>query len=134
MYPRASACPIWTSAALCLAAGVLNASDAALDWSSTTEYLVDKVALSQQVTPRAIVQTRDGYLWVGTYKGLSRFDGVRLLTFDVANTSALSSDAVAVLYEDRWGDLWIGTDDGGLIRYRAGTFEAFGSQRGLTDS
>src|SRR5580692_4466314 len=37
----------------------------------------------------AIAQTPDGYLWVGTYNGLSRFDGVRFVTFDPANTPAL---------------------------------------------
>ena len=29
----------------------------------------------------AVVQTHDGYLWVGTYSGLARFDGVRFTTF-----------------------------------------------------
>ena len=29
----------------------------------------------------AVVQTRDGYLWVGTYNGLARFDGVRFTVF-----------------------------------------------------
>jgi len=113
---------------------MLSASDAPSDWGSTTEYIIDKVPLSQQITPRAILQTRDGYLWVGTYKGLNRFDGIRQLTFDVVNTPTLSSDAVGVLYEDRSGDLWAGTDDGGVIRYRQGTFQAFGPAQGLTSS
>src|SRR5690242_10865012 len=33
----------------------------------------------------AIVQTRDGYLWVGTRSGLARFDGAHFTTFDSAN-------------------------------------------------
>jgi len=71
---------------------------------------------------------------IGTYKGLIRFDGVRSITFDLANTPGLSSDGVYLLYEDRAGDLWIGTDDGGVIRYRAGEFQAFGAEQGLSDN
>src|SRR5829696_9286373 len=39
-----------------------------------------------QMTPRAITQTRDGYLWIGTFNGLARFDGVRFTSFTVRNT------------------------------------------------
>jgi signal transduction histidine kinase/ligand-binding sensor domain-containing protein len=98
------------------------------------DYVVERVAALPQVTIRAITQTRDGYLWIGTYKGLIRFDGVRAITFDLANTPGLSSDGVYLLYEDRLGELWIGTDDGGLIRYREGEFQAFGAAQGLTES
>jgi len=98
------------------------------------DYVVERVAALPQVTIRAITQTQDGYLWIGTYNGLIRFDGVRSIKFDVANTRALSSDGVYLLYEDRLGDLWIGTDDGGVIRYREGEFQAFGAAQGLTES
>ena len=140
MHPGATACRIWASTALCLAARVLSAGEegqsvgAGAPESPAAEYVVERVAAMPQVTVRAILQTRDGYLWLGTYKGLIRFDGVRSITFDVANTSALSSDAVCVLHEDRSGDLWIGTDDGGVIRYSQGEFQAFGAQQGLTES
>jgi signal transduction histidine kinase/ligand-binding sensor domain-containing protein len=111
---------------------VLIASEVMPYPSPGPDYVVERVAALPQVTFRAIVQTRDGYLWIGTYGGLIRFDGVRTTTFNVANTRALSSDVVCVLYEDRSGDLWIGTDDGGVIRYRAGEFKSFGAGQGLT--
>lgn len=78
----------------------------------------------------AIVQTRDGYLWLGTYGGLVRFDGVRFTIFDVAS-GALESNGVQALLEDRSGDLWIGTNGGGLTRHRGGTFETFRVADGL---
>lgn len=127
MYPGAPACRIWTSAALCLAARMLSASDG-------SEYVVERFTASPQVTIRAILQTRDGYLWTGTYKGLGRTDGVRSQVFNLGNTPALSSDSVSVLHEDRAGDLWIGTDDGGVMRYRDGEFQSFGAEQGLTES
>jgi ligand-binding sensor domain-containing protein/signal transduction histidine kinase len=77
-----------------------------------------------QATPRAILQTRDGYLWVGTFNGLARFDGVQFRSFTVNNIPELKSDQINVLFEDRAGTLWIGTAEGGLIRYRNGIFTA----------
>jgi ligand-binding sensor domain-containing protein len=96
-------------------------------------YVVEKISAIPQMTIRAMVQTRDGYLWLGGYKGLGRFDGVRVRWFTMADTPALSSDAVYVLYEDRSGNLWIGTDDGGIIRYRDGQFVSFGPAQGLME-
>lgn len=43
---------------------------------------------------RSVLQTRDGYLWVGTFNGLVRFDGVSFRTFDPANTPDLKDCAI----------------------------------------
>ncbi|HKD17200.1 MAG TPA: two-component regulator propeller domain-containing protein [Thermoanaerobaculia bacterium] len=72
----------------------------------------------------AIVQTRDGYLWLGTQEGLIRFDGVRFTIFDGRNTPALGDDFVRSLVEARDGTLWIGTMSG-LARLRGGEFTPF---------
>ena len=72
----------------------------------------------------AVVQTRDGYLWVGTYNGLARFDGVRFAVFDSSNTPELRNCRVTALHEDPDGNLWIGHETGDLTRYRQGRFEA----------
>ena len=69
----------------------------------------------------AIVQTRDGYLWLGTQEGLVRFDGVRFTIFDTRNTPALSDDWVQSLAATPDGALWIGTVSG-LVRMDHGTF------------
>src|SRR5678815_5803735 len=68
-----------------------------------SEYLLDSWQVEDGVprhSVRSLCQTRDGYLWVGTYHGLGRFDGTRFTTFNTANTTNLLSDAVATLYED----------------------------------
>lgn len=71
----------------------------------------------------AIVQTHDGYLWIGTYGGLARFDGTRFVVFNSANEPGLQSDRITSLYEDPNGVLWIGHERGDLTCYRNGVFE-----------
>ena len=69
-----------------------------------------------------IAQTPDGYLWVGTYNGLARFDGINFVTFDPENTPALAHARVRQLFLDRQGALWINTFDGSLTRMQGGKF------------
>lgn len=71
-------------------------------------------------TVRAILQSRDGYLWMGTANGLARFDGVRFVVFDLANTPELISDDIVKLYEDRQGNLWMRTRRGLARRHQDG--------------
>jgi signal transduction histidine kinase/ligand-binding sensor domain-containing protein len=73
-----------------------------------------------QRTVNTLVQTRDGYLWLGTQDGLVRYDGLRFVVFDRGNTPALESQDVRALLEDEAGRLWIGTRGGGLLVYEAG--------------
>src|SRR6202040_643977 len=70
----------------------------------------------------SIVQTRDGYLWLGTYNGLVRFDGVRFKVFDSSNTPEFQGSRITSLFEDGEGSLWIGHETGNLTRLRSGSF------------
>jgi len=83
-----------------------------------------------QSSVNTILQTRDGYLWAGTYDGLVRFDGVRFTTFNRDNTGVLASNRIWALAQDREGVLWIATSLG-LFRYREGAFSQFVSEYGL---
>src|SRR5688572_9945552 len=69
-----------------------------------------------------VVQTRDGYLWVGTNGGLARFDGIHFTIFDTGATPELKSNRIRALLEDRDGNLWIGTENGGLTKYSQRSF------------
>lgn len=82
---------------------------------------------------QAIEQTPDGYLWIATPGGLARFDGVRFVVFDSSNTPALSDESVTSLWPARDGSLWAGTEGGGLLHYRNGSFTNFGTAQGLTN-
>lgn len=73
-------------------------------------------------TVQALLQTRDGQLWVGTAGGLARFDGLRFRGFDQAQAPGMASEPIFGLMEDRQGGLWIGHSQG-AARYRQGRFE-----------
>ena len=62
-------------------------------------------------------QTHDGYLWIGTHSGLSRFDGFHFTRFDESTTPEIINESIDALAEDSEGTLWIGTA-GGLLSYR----------------
>ena len=85
-----------------------------------------------QDTVRAIAQTKDGYLWLGTDEGLAQFDGYDFVVFNKEN-GALPSNSVATLWAAKDGSLWIGTL-GGLTRYRNGKFTTFTKKDGLGDT
>jgi len=72
-----------------------------------------------------MVQTADGYLWIGTEEGLVRFDGMRFVVSDRQNAPALRSPFISALYEAPDKTLWIGTYGGGVARLRDGRIEGF---------
>jgi ligand-binding sensor domain-containing protein len=59
-----------------------------------------------------LLQSREGYLWFGTYAGLVRFDGVRFVVFDSDRFSGLADGRITALFEDAQGTLWIGHETG----------------------
>jgi len=87
-----------------------------------------------QNSVNAMLQDRHGYLWVGTFGGLARFDGERFTLFDSANTPGFGSNEIVSLYESRSGVLWIGTVDGGLIRLQDGVATTYTERDGLPNS
>jgi signal transduction histidine kinase/ligand-binding sensor domain-containing protein len=85
-----------------------------------------------QDTVRTIVQTTDGYLWLGTDEGLARFDGHEFTIFNKYKGD-LPSNSVAALAAGADGSLWIGTAEG-LAHYRNGQFRTYTTQDGLPDN
>lgn len=63
----------------------------------------------------SMVQTHDGYLWIGTYDGLARFDGVHFTVFDESSTPEMTSVQILKLFEDSRSNLWIGTESSGAM-------------------
>ena len=84
-----------------------------------------------QNSVRAVVQTRDGYLWFTTFDGLVRFDGVRFTVFNKSNSPGLPSNRFVRLFEDRFGDLWATLEGGEVVRRREGRFSTCTQAHGL---
>ncbi len=125
----------WLSVALAAPVLVATAADpTAAQEPALTQYARETWQVQQglpQNSVTALVQTRDGYLWLGTQEGLVRFDGIRFVVFDKRAAGAIESNHILALHEARDGTLWIGTFGGGLVRYRDGQFTHYGAAEGL---
>src|SRR5258706_11257034 len=104
---RSSSCVI----RLCLAAALLLAT--APVFASVETWTTEKGLPENSVF--SVLQTRDGYLWLGTGYGLARFDGIHFKTFDETDAPGLNSGKILGLFEDSRGNLWIGTETEGIL-------------------
>lgn len=66
-----------------------------------------------------ILQDKKGFLWMGTWLGLLRYDGYTIKTYRhvTGNEFSLKSNKITTLFEDSRGQLWVGTLNGGLHRF-----------------
>jgi len=82
------------------------------------EHLSVKEGLSA-TTVLSILQDSRGFLWIGTYEGLNRYDGYSFKTFkhDSDDSTSLSSNNIRAIYEDSSGFIWVGTWSSGLNKY-----------------
>src|SRR5436190_10506333 len=73
-----------------------------------------------QSTARVLVQDRQGFVWIGTQDGLNRFDGqeFRVYRNDSSDPLSLPDNYITALAPAPDGTLWVGTQAGGLARYR----------------
>ena len=69
-----------------------------------------------------VLQTDDGYLWVGSYGGLLRYDGTNFRNFSAEG--AIATPSIRVLFQDSVGRLWIGSSDAGVFVYENYVFTA----------
>ncbi len=118
MIPRTSGYALKVAAVLI--AAVISRPAFGLDPARSLTQYIHRIQQMQPGLPQAAIfsiwQSHDGYLWLGTQRGLARFDGVRFTPLDETGGVSLQDTWVRSLYEDKRGDLWIGTNDAGLIR------------------
>src|ERR1700704_3417261 len=120
---------------LVLALLALSQHAYALDPARTLTQYVHRIWQVQQGLPQAwiasIVQTHDGYLWLGTQTGLVKFDGVRFTTVDEMDGVPSANMWVTQLIEDDQSALWIGTAQAGLIKLRDGIATRYSEREGM---
>ena len=72
-----------------------------------------------------IMQTSDGFIWMTSFQGLTRFDGVEFTTFNTSNEPLIKTNNFDRPFEDPHGVLWIPTSNSGLLAYEQGEFTAY---------
>jgi signal transduction histidine kinase/ligand-binding sensor domain-containing protein len=83
--------------------------------------------------PESFAQTSDGYLWIGTYAGLVRFDGVRFVPWSSPDGKQLPDSRIFSLLGGKDGSLWIGTGKG-LARWKPGELSIYSQLTGRVNA
>ncbi|MBB1444844.1 ligand-binding sensor domain-containing diguanylate cyclase [Pseudoalteromonas sp. SG43-3] len=95
-------------------------------WASITDYVVKQWNIKDGLPSqslKSVVQDQQGYMWLGTQFGLSRFDGTTFTNYNTQNSPFLPSNGVNKLLVDSSGLLWVGTKSG-LVVINPATFAA----------
>jgi ligand-binding sensor domain-containing protein/signal transduction histidine kinase len=121
--------PLWALVVgmLLLPAALLRA-DVRLGDYAVTSWTVENGLPNNSVT--CLLQTHDGYLWIGTAKGLVRFDGQIFRPVNLSSDNQQPAEITA-LYEDNSDQLWIGTRQDGLWCLAAGNITRVNERNGF---
>lgn len=98
-----------------------------------TQYIIDNWATEEGLPSKTltkVLQTKDGYLWIGTYNGLLQFDGVNFKTYSKADYPIFRTNSFIELQESADGKLYIGTGASGLLTFENGKFTHLGEMKG----
>lgn len=91
-------------------------------YSQTHHFSFDRYTIADGLSNNsinAVLQTRDGFIWIATKDGLNRFDGQKFVVFkhDLSVKNTIPENYVMSLFESSDGTFWVGTWGGGLCKY-----------------
>ena len=87
------------------------------------------------MTITALMQDKKGYIWIGTYDGLVRFDGVEFTVYCRTTDEKYDFTSARSLIQDSHENLWVGHNDEGISRIAPdGTITKFTMDDGLTNN
>lgn len=82
-----------------------------------------------------IIQASSGYIYLGTYDGLVRFDGVEFETYNRSSGGKYPFVSARVVFEDSSGNIWSGSNDEGVFKITAeGEVVRFSEKEGLPNN
>jgi len=141
MTPASNAAPRWAAVAVTtvvtiatLGAGAARAMDPD---RALSQYVRERWGTDRGFpggTVQAISQTADGYLWLGTDRGLVRFDGSSFRRFPEAGRASATVTQVLGLSADGRGGLWVRLGGPRVLRYHDGQFESLSSLETMEDA
>ncbi len=85
-------------------------------------------------TANDIYQTRDGYIDIGTYEGLVKFDGVEFTTLNRISNKEYDFVSARTIIQDSRGDIWVGSNDEGLHRISDAGNKTYKMENGLPNN
>lgn len=88
-----------------------------------TQWTGDQGLISNNLT--SSIQTKSGFIWITTYNGLMRFDGLKFDVYHRQVTPSLESDSFYKAYEDSTGVLWFASQGNGITKYYNNHFEHY---------
>lgn len=118
---------------LALAPGAAGEAQEARPLSAPPEFAIDQWTTDDglpQSSVNALARSPGGYLWIGTFGGLARFDGTSFVLMERTDSAGRHIDRVLSLAVAHDGALWIGTENG-LLRWKDGAYQAYGTAEGL---
>lgn len=111
---------------------------AASAWERDAVPVFRHVSLPGDIVPAAMLQDREGLIWIASQTGLASWDGYGFHRYiaDPSRPGSLPTGYVNVLHEDREGRLWLGANGGGLGRLdkATGRFWTLGAGPGALSS
>ncbi|MFT5142151.1 MAG: signal transduction histidine kinase/ligand-binding sensor domain-containing protein [Rhodothermales bacterium] len=112
------------AAALWVMIGLLPAQSGAQ--SASPAFDIIRIGVEQGLSHRMvydILEDQQGYMWFATREGLNRFDGHRFVvyTHEPGDSLSIPDSRVKRMFESADGTLWIGTVNGGLVRFDRST-------------
>ncbi|MBQ8826935.1 MAG: response regulator [Oscillospiraceae bacterium] len=116
-----------------LAAAICFLTPAAVSAEMLSEY--ESVIYNNEngldsASANAVIQSSDGYIWIGTYTGLYRYDGRSFMLTDTDK----GINNVRSLFIDSYGRMWVGTNDNGAAVYENGQVTFYNKNNGLSSN
>jgi signal transduction histidine kinase/ligand-binding sensor domain-containing protein len=106
-----------------MVAGQQTTANMKLSESSYYQWTGENGLISNNIT--SAIQAQSGFIWITTYNGIMRFDGVRVDVYDRGSLPFLSTDAFYRVYEDKQGILWFASQGSGIIQYDGKKFSVY---------
>lgn len=106
--------------------------DLLLEKNIIFEGLPKELGLSQR-SINCIFQDSEGFIWLGTWSGLIKYDGYTTKTYKASRKpGSLKSNKIMEIVEDNEGTMWVGTGIGGFYKYNRAndTFKQFKQREG----
>ncbi len=122
----------WLLLALGFFQAVPAGADSRLGDFTVTRWTKDNGLPDNSVT--CLLRTRDGFLWIGTGNGLTRFDGLNFEPVNLAPRHGSLAKEITALCQDEWNRLWIGTREDGLWCLDSGVASQFNPPQGLNSA